>query len=92
MFNDRINVQICSSVKPIEYVCKYVNKGSDMAVFTVIFVKRYLSFRNQRRRMKLTLAERKSLRIILATKNDIVNGINNIIQEMNLGEEKSTYQ
>ncbi|GBP38568.1 hypothetical protein EVAR_96170_1 [Eumeta japonica] len=26
-------------------------------------------------------------RIILATKNDIVNGINNIIQEMILGEE-----
>ena len=35
MFNAHINVEYCSSVKSIKYVCKYINKGSDMAVFTV---------------------------------------------------------
>lgn len=34
-FNAHINVKSCSSVKIkyIKYICKYVNKGSDMAVF-----------------------------------------------------------
>ncbi|XP_072384556.1 uncharacterized protein [Diabrotica undecimpunctata] len=27
------NVEYCNSVKPIKYICKYVTKGSDMAVF-----------------------------------------------------------
>nr|XP_046472567.1 uncharacterized protein LOC124214346 [Neodiprion pinetum] len=34
-FNAHINVEFCSSVKSIKYICTYVNKGSDMAVFRV---------------------------------------------------------
>ena len=29
------HVEYCNSVKSIKYICKYVNKGSDMAVFSV---------------------------------------------------------
>ncbi|XP_044586007.1 uncharacterized protein LOC123266044 [Cotesia glomerata] len=34
-YNAHINVEFCSSVKSIKYICKYVHKGSDMAVFRV---------------------------------------------------------
>nr|XP_042898738.1 uncharacterized protein LOC107440395 [Parasteatoda tepidariorum] len=34
-FNAHINVEFCNSIKSIKYVCKYVNKGSDMAVFNI---------------------------------------------------------
>ncbi|XP_044575238.1 uncharacterized protein LOC123259042 [Cotesia glomerata] len=34
-FNAHINVELCSSVKSIMYICKYMHKGSDMAVFRV---------------------------------------------------------
>ncbi|CAI6352511.1 unnamed protein product [Macrosiphum euphorbiae] len=35
LFKAHINVEYCNSVKSIKYICKYVNKGSDMAVFDV---------------------------------------------------------
>lgn len=34
-FKAHINVEFCNSVKSIKYITKYVNKGSDMAVFEV---------------------------------------------------------
>ena len=35
IFNAHINVEFCNSVKSIKYILKYVNKGSDQAVFSV---------------------------------------------------------
>ncbi|GFT80802.1 ATP-dependent DNA helicase [Trichonephila clavipes] len=34
-FNAHINVEICNSVKSIKYICKYVNKETDQATFSV---------------------------------------------------------
>ncbi|XP_044598675.1 uncharacterized protein LOC123274930, partial [Cotesia glomerata] len=34
-FKAHINVEVCNSVKSIKYICKYMNKGSDQAAFTV---------------------------------------------------------
>ncbi|GBN56421.1 hypothetical protein AVEN_166068-1 [Araneus ventricosus] len=33
LFNVHINVEACSSVRAIKYICKYINKGSDQAIF-----------------------------------------------------------
>ncbi|GBL60176.1 hypothetical protein AVEN_33477-1 [Araneus ventricosus] len=33
MFNAHINVEACSSVRAIKYICKYINKGNDQAIF-----------------------------------------------------------
>lgn len=35
MFNAHINVEYCNSVRSIKYVCKYINKGSDMAILQI---------------------------------------------------------
>lgn len=35
IFSAHINVEYCNSVKSIKYICKYVNKGSDQATFTI---------------------------------------------------------
>lgn len=40
MFNAHINVEYCHSVKSIKYICKYVNKGSDMSMLQLESVNR----------------------------------------------------
>ncbi|GFX79541.1 ATP-dependent DNA helicase [Trichonephila clavipes] len=35
IFNCHINVEFCNTVKAIKYICKYINKGSDQAIFNI---------------------------------------------------------
>jgi len=35
MFQAHINIEWCHSVRSIKYICKYINKGSDQAIFNV---------------------------------------------------------
>ncbi|GFY16369.1 uncharacterized protein TNCV_2350131 [Trichonephila clavipes] len=35
MFNCHINVEFCNTVQAIKYICKYINKGSDQAIFNI---------------------------------------------------------
>ncbi|XP_076756485.1 uncharacterized protein LOC143432269 [Xylocopa sonorina] len=39
-YNAYVNIEYCNSMKAIKYICKYTNKGSDMAVFGL---RRYIS-------------------------------------------------
>jgi hypothetical protein len=35
LFDAHINIEHCNSIKAIKYICKYINKGSDQATFSV---------------------------------------------------------
>ncbi|GFT33753.1 uncharacterized protein TNCV_4382691 [Trichonephila clavipes] len=35
MFNCHINVEFCNTVQTIKYICNYINKGSDQAIFNI---------------------------------------------------------
>ena len=35
IFKAHLNIEFCSSLKAIKYVCKYINKGADRAVFVL---------------------------------------------------------
>ncbi|GFV83713.1 uncharacterized protein TNCV_2555011 [Trichonephila clavipes] len=35
MFNCHINVEFCNTVQAIKYICKYINKSSDQAIFNI---------------------------------------------------------
>ncbi|XP_029655167.1 uncharacterized protein LOC115228835 [Octopus sinensis] len=35
IFDAHINVEFCNSIRSIKYVCKYINKGSDQAIFSI---------------------------------------------------------
>ncbi|KAI8120455.1 hypothetical protein CVS40_8291 [Lucilia cuprina] len=46
-FNAHINVEFCSSVQAIKYICKYINKGSDQAIFDIQQERRNVDNRNE---------------------------------------------
>lgn len=46
-FKAHINVEFCSSVKAIKYICKYINKGSDLAIFDIQRQDNNVNMRNE---------------------------------------------
>ncbi|UYV76902.1 hypothetical protein LAZ67_14002340 [Cordylochernes scorpioides] len=47
-FDSHINVEYCSSVKAIKCVCKYINKGTDQAVFSLHHLDEVTQFQSGR--------------------------------------------
>ncbi|UYV63668.1 hypothetical protein LAZ67_2005272 [Cordylochernes scorpioides] len=47
-FDSHIIVEYCSSVKAIKYVCKYINKGTDQAVFSLNHLDEVTQFQSGR--------------------------------------------
>lgn len=48
IFECHINIELCSSVKAIQYICSYINKGSDQAKFSVESQDEIQNFQNGR--------------------------------------------
>lgn len=48
VFDCHINIELCHSVKAIQYICSYINKGSDQAAFSVESRDEIKSFQNGR--------------------------------------------
>ena len=46
MFKCHINVEWCNSIKSIKYVCKYIHKGSDLAMFVIQIKNRFDEIEN----------------------------------------------
>lgn len=48
VFDCHINIELCHSVKAIQYICSYINKGSDQAAFSVESRDEIKAFQNGR--------------------------------------------
>lgn len=48
IFECHVNIELCSSVKAIQYICNYINKGSDQATFSVESRDEIQNFQNSR--------------------------------------------
>ncbi|XP_050060417.1 uncharacterized protein LOC126551362 [Aphis gossypii] len=48
VFDCHINIELCHSVKAIQYICSYINKGSDQAAFSVELRVEIKAFQNGR--------------------------------------------
>ncbi|XP_008178800.1 uncharacterized protein LOC103307997 [Acyrthosiphon pisum] len=47
-FDCHINIELCHSVKAIQYICSYINKGSDQAAFSIESRDEIKAFQNGR--------------------------------------------
>ncbi|XP_044019163.1 uncharacterized protein LOC122859540 [Aphidius gifuensis] len=83
-FDCHINIELCHSVKAIQYICSYINKGSDQAAFSVESRDEIKAYQNGRYIISSEAAWR-----ILAPKNDTVNVINEKILSMFEADEKT---